>query len=53
MELKEPVKFGIVGLGVGYRKAKQCFETRGAKLVAVCDLQEEKAKKVAREFKCN
>ncbi|MBS7624563.1 Gfo/Idh/MocA family oxidoreductase [Candidatus Bathyarchaeota archaeon] len=48
----EPVRFGILGLGVGYSKAKQCTQSRGAILSAVCDLQEDRARKIAEEFKC-
>ncbi|MEM1602540.1 MAG: Gfo/Idh/MocA family oxidoreductase [Candidatus Bathyarchaeia archaeon] len=48
----EPVRFGILGLGVGYSKAKQCTRSRGAILSAVCDLQEDRARKIAEEFKC-
>jgi len=52
MGLDKPVRFGILGLGVGYRKAKQCVGSRGAVLAAVCDLQEERARKVAEELGC-
>lgn len=50
--LDKPIRFGILGLGVGYSKAKECVKSRGAALVAVCDLQEDKARKVAEELKC-
>lgn len=51
--LENPVRFGILGLGVGERKARECVRTKNAKLVAVCDLQEGKARKIAEELRCN
>jgi predicted dehydrogenase len=48
----KPVRFGILGLGVGYSKAKQCAGSRNCVVAAVCDLQEEKARRVAEELKC-
>ncbi|MCM8821347.1 MAG: Gfo/Idh/MocA family oxidoreductase [Candidatus Omnitrophica bacterium] len=46
------IGFGIVGLGMGYSRAKQVINTEGAELVAVCDINEERLKKACEEFKC-
>jgi len=46
------VKFGILGLGMGAYRARFVPATKGAKLVCVCDLQKDKAKKVAAELGC-
>ena len=48
----DEVRFGIIGLGRGVYGAKDIKYTEGARLVSVCDLQEEKAKEVAKEFNC-
>ncbi|RLI00455.1 hypothetical protein DRO38_06435, partial [Candidatus Bathyarchaeota archaeon] len=50
--LSSPVRFGILGLGVGANRARLAAETRDAELVCVCDLQEEKAKQIAEELNC-
>jgi predicted dehydrogenase len=46
------VRFGILGLGVGRGRAEAAAKTPDAKLVCVCDLQEEKAKTFAEEHGC-
>jgi UDP-N-acetyl-2-amino-2-deoxyglucuronate dehydrogenase len=45
--------FGIIGLGRGKHGVRAIGNTEGAKLVAVCDLQEDKAKKIAEENGCD
>ncbi len=45
--------FGIIGLGRGTHGVRTIGNTEGAKLVAVCDLQENKAKKIAEENGCD
>jgi len=50
--MKEPVRFGILGLGMGASRARLVPKTKGAKLACVCDLQEEKAKQIAKELNC-
>ena len=50
--LSSPVRFGILGLGVGANRARLVAETRDAELVCVCDLQEEKARRIAGELNC-
>ena len=47
------ITFGVVGLGMGKGRSRMVSETEGAKLVAVCDLIEEKAKSVAEERGCD
>lgn len=47
-----PVGFGIVGLGMGHERAKTVVRTEGAKLVAVCDLNEDRLKRSTSEFDC-
>lgn len=47
------VTFGVVGLGMGTNRARVVSGTEGAKLVAVCDLIEEKAKSVAESQSCD
>ena len=42
--MSDEVRFGILGLGVGSSRAKIAANTPGARLVCVCDLQEEKVK---------
>ena len=46
------VRFGIMGLGVGSSRAKFAANAEGAELVAVCDLQEEKVKRLAADLGC-
>lgn len=50
--LSSPVRFGILGLGVGANRARLAAKTEDAELVCVCDLQEEKAKQIAGELNC-
>jgi UDP-N-acetyl-2-amino-2-deoxyglucuronate dehydrogenase len=45
--------FGIIGLGRGRHGVRTIGNTEGAKLMAVCDLQEDKAKKIAEENGCD
>ena len=47
------ITFGVVGLGMGANRARVVSQTEGAKLVAVCDLIEEKAKSVAEKHSCD
>ena len=51
--MAEEIRFGIVGLGMGSNRAKAASQTRGARLVCVCDILEDKAEKVAGELKCD
>lgn len=45
--------FGIIGLGRGRHGVKAIMDTEGARLMAVCDLQEDKARKMAEENGCD
>ena len=45
----DPVRFVVVGLGMGHSRAKMIQNTPGAKLVGVCDVVEERAKHTAEE----
>ena len=47
------VTFGVVGLGMGSGRAEVVSETEGAKLVAVCDLREDRAKGNGERFSCD
>ncbi len=45
-----PVNFAVVGLGMGHGRAGICARTPGARLAAVCDLDEERGRKAAAEY---
>jgi predicted dehydrogenase len=47
---KENVRFGVIGLGMGAVRCKEISETQQAELIAVCDLDLEKAKKIAEKY---
>ncbi|KYH40314.1 MAG: hypothetical protein AYL33_006180 [Candidatus Bathyarchaeota archaeon B63] len=51
--MSSPVRFGILGLGMGALRARLAAETRGAEVACVCDLREERAKEVAAELNCD
>ena len=51
--MADEVRFGILGLGVGRSRAKIAAETSGARLVCVCDLQEDKLRLTAEELGCD
>jgi len=46
----KPVGFVVVGLGMGRSRAKEMLSTPGTKLVGVCDIDEERAKKTGDEL---
>lgn len=50
--MPEVVRFGIVGTGMGYDRARKAANTPGAALVAVCSLDEARGRKAAEEFNC-
>jgi predicted dehydrogenase len=50
--MAEVVRFGIVGTGMGYDRARKAARTEGARLVAVCTLDEERGRKAAAELDC-
>ena len=45
----DPVGFVVVGLGMGHGRAKQVERTTGNRLIGVCDIVEERAKRTAEE----
>lgn len=47
------ITFGVLGLGMGASRAQQVAATEGAKLAAVCDLIEEKARAQAEKHGCD
>jgi len=46
----DPVRFAIVGLGMGHVNAGKVHRSPGAELVGVCDLREERAERTGKEF---
>lgn len=50
--MADSVRFGVVGLGMGMGRAESCTKTEGAKLVAVCDIWEERASEAVANFGC-
>ena len=46
----DPVGFAVVGMGMGYNRAREITETSGTRLVGVCELSEERAQKAANAF---
>jgi predicted dehydrogenase len=51
--MDDAIRFAVVGLGMGRSRARLIAQTEGARLQAVCDLQEEKARAVAEELECD
>ena len=45
----DPVGFAVIGLGMGHNRAVQVAGTPGARLVGVCDLNEERAQRTGQE----
>ncbi len=46
----DPVGFVVVGLGMGHNRARTITETPGTRLIGVCDLLEDRAKRSSDEF---
>lgn len=46
----EPVRFVVVGLGMGKNRAKLIQQTPGTELLGVCDIDEERARSVGEEL---
>ena len=44
--------FGVVGLGMGKNHCRSVARAKGAKLVAVCDVDEERLGSTAEEYGC-
>ena len=49
----DEIRFGIVGLGMGYNRARIAANTPGAKLVCVCSIEPGKAEEVGKELSCD
>ena len=45
----DPVRFVVVGLGMGHSRSKMIAQTPGTRLVGVCDIVEERAKRTSEE----
>jgi predicted dehydrogenase/sugar phosphate isomerase/epimerase len=45
-----PVGFVVVGLGMGHNRAREITQTPGAKLIGVCDLRLDRAKRSGEQF---
>jgi len=48
----EPVKFGVVGLGMGQHHCKAVTQAKGAELVAVCDIDMSRTNKMVETYGC-
>jgi len=51
--MADPVRFGILGLSMGYSRAKLAKEYPDAVIGCVCSLNEDRARSVAEEFGCD
>jgi UDP-N-acetyl-2-amino-2-deoxyglucuronate dehydrogenase len=49
---EQPLGFGVVGLGMGKHHCRSVTAAKGARLVAICDVRQELADKVAAEYGC-
>lgn len=49
---EKEVGFGVVGLGMGAARCRSISKTEGARLVAVCDINEERGRKAQEEHGC-
>lgn len=46
------IRFGVLGLGMGYHHCYALGQAEGARLVAACDVDEERCEPVQKEFGC-
>jgi len=51
--MSETIGFGVIGLGVGKSRAKMVAECPDARLVAVCDINEERLNPFAEQMGCD
>jgi UDP-N-acetyl-2-amino-2-deoxyglucuronate dehydrogenase len=49
----QPIRFGIVGMGVGRSRARMVLEAAGAQLTAIYDRRRDNAAKLAAEWGCD
>ncbi|MCD6333984.1 MAG: Gfo/Idh/MocA family oxidoreductase, partial [Candidatus Latescibacteria bacterium] len=52
MAKQREIGFGVVGLGMGKHHALAITNARGARLVAVCDVDEERLNQVVTQYGC-
>lgn len=45
----DPVRFAVIGLGMGHNRAREIVRTPGTRLVGVCDLVEARARRTGEE----
>ncbi|MBP8953503.1 MAG: Gfo/Idh/MocA family oxidoreductase [Armatimonadetes bacterium] len=50
--MPDPIRYGILGLGMGYSRAKLAHDYPNAEIGCVCALDADRAKNVAQEFGC-
>ncbi len=50
--MADEVGFAVVGLGMGKHHCRSIIEARGTKLIAVCDLDEERLEKGKEDYSC-
>jgi len=46
----QPVGFLVVGLGMGHNRAREITQTPGCRLIGVCDIRQDRAKRSGEEF---
>ena len=46
----DPVRFGVVGLGMGHNRAGEMMKTPGIRLVQLCDRQEERCRRSSEAY---
>lgn len=46
----QAIRFAVVGLGMGFSRAKMCQQTEGAELVAVCEIDEARGQRAVKEL---
>jgi len=49
--MRKEIGFGVIGLGMGANRCEMVSQTPGAKLVAVADINEERANEIASKYK--
>lgn len=50
--MRDEIRFGIVGSGMGQNRARMVARTNGARLVAICTLDIPRGRRIAEELKC-
>lgn len=47
---ERPIRFAVVGLGMGVHHCKDLLDAKGCELAAICDTEPERLEKVAKQF---